>query len=69
MLIFILIRYFYGDFMVNNGFIFIRFVMMFSFDLLLGFYILNSIITFLSYILIMGLLLKFLEMLQIRLEI
>jgi hypothetical protein len=68
-LIFILIRYFYGDFMVNNGFIFIRFVMMFSFDLLLGFYILNSIITFLSYILIMGLLLKFLEMLQIRLEI
>lgn len=51
--------------MVNNGFIFIRFVMMFSFDLFLGFYILNSIITFLCYILIMGLLLKFLEMLQI----
>jgi|LakMenEpi03Aug12_release.lakeMendotaPanAssembly.Ray.scaffolds.fasta_scaffold345266_1 hypothetical protein len=55
--------------MVNDGIIFVIFVMMCSFDLLLGFYFLNSIITFLCYILILGLLLKSLEMLQIRVTI
>ena len=44
--------------MVNDGIIFVRFVMMSSFDLLLGFYFSNSIITFLCYILIFGIIIK-----------